>query len=40
MIYSQIWESLNKNGVLLSDDVSDNLAFHLVKKEKTVCNSI
>ncbi len=35
MIYSQIWESLNKNGVLLSDDVSDNLAFfHFSKKKK------
>jgi len=35
MIYSKIWSQLNKNGVLLSDDISDNLAFfHFSKKKK------
>ena len=27
IIYSKIWERLNTKGVLLSDDISDNLAF-------------
>ena len=27
IIYSKIWQRLNKKGVLLSDDISDNLAF-------------
>lgn len=35
LIYSKIWERLNKNGVLLSDDISDNLAFfHFCKKKR------
>ena len=34
MIYSKIWELLNKNGVLLSDDISDNLAFFHFSKKK------
>ena len=35
MIYSKIWERLNKNGVLLSDDISDNLAFfHFSEKKR------
>ena len=35
LIYNKIWQNLNKNGILLSDDISDNLAFfHFCQKKK------